>query len=57
MKKVYERTQERMPDEESRQGYLDLFNEVMAEREAADSNAVASRFEESLGDAEAGSMQ
>jgi len=38
MKKVYERTQERMPDEESKQGYLDLFNQVMAEREAAGEN-------------------
>ena len=45
MKKVYERTQERMPDDESKQGYLELFNEVMEEREAADRGA------------EAGSMQ
>ena len=34
MKKVYERTQERMTDDESKKGYLDLFNEVMQEREA-----------------------
>ena len=35
MKKVYERTQERMPDDTSKQGYLELFNQVMEEREAA----------------------
>jgi len=39
MKKVYERTQERMHTDESKQGYLDLFNQVMAEREAAGENA------------------
>ena len=39
MKKVYERTQERMPDEESRQGYLDLVNQVMQEQEAVGEDA------------------
>ena len=39
MKKVYERTQERMPDNESKQGYLDLFNQVMQEPEAAGEEA------------------
>ena len=33
LKKIYEQTSERMPDEESRQNLHDLFNKVMSERE------------------------
>ena len=45
MKKVYERTQEGMRDEESKQRYSDLVSQVMAENEAA------------MKDAEGASMQ
>ena len=45
MKKVYQRTQEGMLDEESKQRYEDLVSQVMAENEAA------------MKDAEGASMQ
>ena len=38
MKKVYERTQEGMRDEESKQRYEELVSQVMAENEAAMKN-------------------
>ena len=34
MKKVYERTQEGIPDPQGKKVYADLFNEVMQEPEA-----------------------
>ena len=45
MKKVYERTQEGMRDEESKQRYEDLVTQVMAESEAPTTNAEAASMQ------------